>query len=449
MQNLKITKLEKHYNQPLIENINISHSGDNLVALIGDNGCGKSTLLKILAGVESSDGGSADWIPEPRIGYMPQEIADYATLSGGQKKIAVLSELIYSYQYDVLLLDEPDNHLDTEGKKWLVEALKSFSGLVIYISHDRNFLKNTADKVWLMENGTIQTYPFGFSKFQEIYAQDQKDQQHLYKVQSIEKKRLQDYVNRTKARASSGPKAAKKYHAALKRLERFVNQMIEDPTKKDVSINISSQKAGKIIKKKTSIFAHNLCFSYPKGEEVFKSANLHLYIDDKVALIAPNGTGKSTLIKLLLGELQPDSGTAQIGNDLKLGYYSQEHFATLPPQESPLVVFTERFFLPEWEVESILKKFFFTRATMKAKIGHLSGGQRSRLQLALFLYTNPDILILDEPSNHLDIKSIIALENFLKEFHGAIFLISHDQELIKNTCDKIYTVRNKQITPHI
>ena len=165
MINLKITKLEKSYSQPLLENVTLNHTSNGIVALIGDNGSGKTTLLKIIADLEEQESGRIEWTGEPRIGYLQQEIDFLPTLSGGQKKIALLADLIYSGLYDVLLLDEPDNHLDIENKQWLASAMQAFDGLIIMISHDRHLLKQITTHTWLVEDGSIRTYPFGYEKF--------------------------------------------------------------------------------------------------------------------------------------------------------------------------------------------------------------------------------------------------------------------------------------------
>lgn len=444
MISLKIEKLSKHYNQPLLDNISLSFTGKGVVALLGDNGCGKSTLLKILAGLESADSGSISWSYPPRIGYLMQEVESNSELSGGQKKMVLLSELIYSSQYDVLLLDEPDNHLDTENKNWFIEALKDFDGLVILISHDRHTLKSLTKYVWIVEDNTITTYPFGYEKFVGVYQDEKTSQLSQYLVQAKEKKRMEIILETFRGRAASGPKAAKTFHAMEKRMARFVSTMVADPRKKEASINITTDNNNKIIKKKSAVFVDKLNFSYG-SEVIFAGADLHLFVTDKTALLSPNGTGKSTLIRLILGQLQPDSGRAEVGSNLSIGYYSQEHMESLPEELTPLECFMERHPLFDYQVEGILRRFFFSKQTMRSKIWTLSGGQKSRLQLALFLYRSPDILILDEPTNHLDIKSILALENFLKKFRGTVLLISHDRELVNSVCSNIYTISNHRI----
>ncbi len=445
MIGLKITKLEKSYSQPLLDDITLNHVGNGVVALIGDNGCGKSTLLKILAGLEQQDGGKIDWAGNPRIGYLTQEVETMPTLSGGQKKIALLVDLLYNGEYDVLLLDEPDNHLDIENKQWLASAIKDFEGLVIMISHDRHLLKQITNFTWLVEDREIRTYPFGYSKFVTEYEKETSDLESQFHVQEKEHKRLLELVERFRQKAASSTKTARYYHALEKRLSRFEGEMVIDPKKRDVKIKLTSKITAKKIKNKLAILVRNLFFSYGDNH-IFNDADFFMEVGDKVALVSPNGSGKSTLIKLILNFLTPNQGVARVGENLKVGYYSQEHLETLPADGTPITCFTSRFPIADYQAAEVLKKFYFSKHTIKSKIWTLSGGQKARLQLALFLYTNPDVLILDEPTNHLDIRSVSALEEFLVNYEGTILLISHDHDLLNNVCDVAYEIKNSKIS---
>lgn len=444
MLNLKINKLSIHFNQPLLDRVDLYASGRKVIALIGDNGSGKSTLLKIISGNEEPLSGEVNWSFQPSIGYMKQELGEESTLSGGQQKIALLAGLIYSEQHDVLLLDEPDNHLDLEGKEWLENAINDFQGLVIVISHDREFLENISDAVWLVEDRVVKTYPFGFKKFQEEYANDLLSEERLYKTQLKEKRRLEKMAKEFHLRIQQGTGTPSAYRNILHRLEHHIAEMVPDPSRNKATISIQSGRQGKLIKGKTAVIVKDLYFEYP-DLMVFNNANFHLGITDKAALVSPNGSGKSTLIKLLMGQIEPDEGVAKIGPGLKIGYYSQDHAETLDPEITPVQYFSKRFSLFDYQVEPILRRFLFSNQTMKSKIRMLSGGQKARLQLALFLYTNPDILILDEPTNHLDLKSIAALESFLAEYDGALLLISHDRQMVENLEIPVYEIVEGQI----
>lgn len=446
MLNLKINKLSIQYNQPLLDKVDVYHGGKGIIALIGDNGSGKSTLLRIIAGVEEPMTGEVRWSTPPSIGYMKQELDGLDALSGGQKKIAVLADLIYANNHDVLLLDEPDNHLDLDGKNWLENALSGFEGLAIVISHDREFLENVSTNVWLLEDRTIRTFPYGYKKFEETYNNELIANRRLYRMQVKEKKRLEELVKSFKYRASYNSDTASTYRNMVNRLEHHIAEMIPDPDRNQAAITLRTKKDGKMIKGKLAIQVKEMTFRYPKND-VFTNVNFEMTVDEKIALISPNGSGKSTLIKLLTGQLIPQHGSARIGAGLRLGYYSQDHQETLPPESTPLESFMHKYPVYDYQAEHILGKFLFSKQTMKSKIRMLSGGQKSRLQLALFLYSNPDLLILDEPTNHLDIKSVKVLENFLKEYKGALLLISHDRMLIRNLGLDTFEINNKQIVP--
>ncbi|KKU83342.1 MAG: ABC transporter, ATP-binding protein, partial [Microgenomates group bacterium GW2011_GWA2_47_8] len=358
--------------------------------------------------------------------------------------IALLANLIYSSLYDVFLLDEPDNHLDIENKQWLASAIQAFDGLIIMISHDRHLLKQITTHTWLVEDGSIRTYPFGYEKFVLEYQKERDDLEHLFHVQDREHKRLKELVERFRQKAASGTKAARYYHALEKRLARFEAEMIKDPKKRDSHIQLSTSLSGKQIKHKIAIMVKDMSFSYPENS-VFEKASMYIEVGEKVALISANGTGKTTLIKLILGQLEPSEGLAKIGENLKVGYYFQEHLETLDKGVTPIDCFTKRFPIADYQAAAVLRKFYFDKHTIKSKIWTLSGGQKARLQLALFLYTNPDILILDEPTNHLDLKSVAALEEFLVDYEGTVLLISHDHDLLNNVCDIAYEIKNQKI----
>jgi len=429
MINLKCEGISKHYNQPLLDEVSFNFRGSGVVGFVGDNGSGKSTFLKIIGGIEDQYEGKYSWGKGMRIGYMPQEIVGRDRLSGGQKKIEKLAELVYGGGFDVLLLDEPDNHLDFEGKDWLMEALSHFSGLVIMISHDRDFLAKTTSYVWMVEDKKIRTFPFGYSRYEEVYEKEQTSQKKLYALQLAEKKRLEQLVKDFRLRLAQGKVKPSGLRAMVSRLERHEAQMIDDQSMREEKIVLRSEVAGKQIKGKTAVLVKSMNFAYGDSK-VFSGASFHMDVGEKVVMIAPNGAGKTTLIRLLMGDLKPDEGVAKIGVGLKVGYYAQEHFKALDEEKTAMSLFLDAYPMCEYEVESVLRKFLFTKQTMRTRVALLSGGQKARLQMALFLYTMPDLLILDEPTNHLDIKSIMALEGFLLEFRGTVLLITHDRELI-------------------
>ena len=413
-----------------------------VVAVIGDNGSGKSTLLKMMSGQDPDYSGEIVWQGGPSIGVMPQEL-EVGLLSGGQKKMEMLAQLLYSH-HDVLMLDEPDNHLDIANKLWLEETIDSFPGLIILISHDREFLRRVTTQVWLVEGKRVRQFNYGFAKYEELSALEMEQSEELYRRQKKEEKRLEELVKRFGYVASYNSERVGVYHSMEKRLARHREEMLEDPRKRKLSVSLKAGEMGGQIKGKTALLVRDLKFWY-RGITIFDEANLHLFVGNKAGISSPNGTGKSTLIKLLLGELKPVSGVARIGEGLKVGYYSQEHVMTLPLEETPSQMFLEKYPMNPHLAEQILKRYMFSVQTQKTKVRLLSGGQKSRLQLCLFLQSEPDILILDEPTNHLDLKSITVLEQFLRDYRGTVLLVSHDRQLLSAVCDRIYTIRGGEI----
>lgn len=436
---LRALNVAKRFNVPLFTEVSLSVEEPQVIALIGDNGSGKSTFLKMLAGLEPVEEGSILWGKGLKIGYLEQEIiSNTFEVSGGEKKILRLAELFYS-DYDVLLLDEPDNHLDAEHKDWFKELVKDFSGLIVVISHDRNFLSETTTRTWLLEEKRIADYAFGYTKFRQIYELEMTSRQHLWETQEKERMRLKDIVEWFRARAAASGKLAKAYHSAVKRYERFVDSMVEKPpkaTELDLKLDLGKQH-----RRKTALHVQGLTKSF--GENlVLAGVNLHLFCGEKIAINAPNGSGKSTLLNLVMGKLEQDGGTIRIGDGLKVGCYAQEHLEALDENNSMVGELQSSVSLAYYDAVAYLKKFMFGHDQIRSQVRLLSGGQKSRLQLAKFLAENPDILILDEPTNHLDLKTVLALENFLEGYEGALVLVSHDRELVRNVVKKVYELKN-------
>ncbi len=439
---LQITNLGKKFNTPLFTGINLRAQGAEKIGLIGDNGSGKSTLLKILADRETSDEGQVIWSKDTKIGYLEQEIiSDTFAVSGGEKKILRLTELFYS-DYDVLLLDEPDNHLDLDHKDWFKQLVLDFLGMIIVISHDRNFLSQAIDRTWLLDEQKISDYNFGYSKFKQIYEQEIELRQELWEQQERERLRLKDMVERFRVRAAANSKTAKSYHGAMKRYERFVDAMVVKPPKaRKISLIANLDKQ---YKRKTAIHIESLSKSYGQNE-VLSDINLHLFCGEKIAIQAPNGSGKSTLLNIIVDKLDYDTGRVRIGDGLHLGYYAQEHLEALNENLDLVEELQKSNPMAHYDAVGYLKKFLFIEDQIKSEVRLLSGGQKSRLQLAKFLSTNPDILVLDEPTNHLDLKTVLALEIFLKDYRGTLVLVSHDRELEKNVINKLYELNEGKL----
>lgn len=435
---LQVSYVGKSYNLPLFEGVTLAANSLVKIGLIGDNGSGKSTFLKILAGRETADQGQVAWSSDPKIGYLEQEIiTDPYDVSGGEKKILRLAELFYS-DYNVLLLDEPDNHLDLDHKIWFEQLVKDFSGIAVIISHDRKFLETAVDKIWLLEERQIKEYSFDYTKFKEIYEGEMSSRQHLWEVQEKERQRLEEIVKRFRVWAARSSKLAGRYHSAVKRYEKFVQNMVAKPPearKIGLRVNLDKQH-----RRKTAVQLKGVAKSYGDNR-VLADVNLHLFCGEKMAISAPNGAGKSTLLNILVGKISPDSGTVNIGPGLKLGYYAQEHLEILDEHATLVEEMQKSAPLAYYDAVGYLKKFLFDKNQARQEVRLLSGGQKSRLQLAKFLATNPDILVLDEPTNHLDLKTVVALERFLVDYSGTLILVSHDRELVGKVVDTVYQLQ--------
>ena len=378
---LQVTHVSKSYNSPLFEEVALAANSPVRIGLIGDNGSGKSTFLKILAGKETPDQGEVVLGRDTKIGYLEQEIvADTFDVSGGEKKILRLTELFYS-NYDVLLLDEPDNHLDLDHKLWFEDLVRDSGGILIVISHDRRFLESVVDKIWHLEEGRIKEYPFGYTKFRGIYEGEMTSRQHLWKVQEKERLRLKDVVARLQRYAAANRKLSGRYHSAVKRLERFADQMVEKPPEdKRIGLGVKLEKQHK---RKTAIYLKDVQKTYG-NIRVLTGLSLHVFCGEKLAISAPNGAGKSTLLNIIVGKVKEDGGQVSIGLRLKMGYYSQEHLPVLDENATLIEEIQKSIPLPWYDAIAYLKKFLFDKDKAGMQVKWLSGGQKSRLQLAKF-----------------------------------------------------------------
>lgn len=428
-QAMQIKNLSKKLGRTLFEDVSLSLSSPVKVGLIGDNGVGKSVLLRIIAGKEEPDEGTVYMSSGCRVGYLEQEVAEEGwSVSGGEKKILRLTEMFFS-KFNILLLDEPDNHLDLEHKAWFAELTDDFEGILVVVSHDRDFLKNHVQKIWLLEEQTVREYPRAYSEFGNIYELDRASRQHEWETQELERKRLEAYMKRMREWARLSDKFAGRYRSAVKRYEKFVREMTVKPPE-DKRVEFASQ-LGKVHRRKTAILMKGVTKSFAK-KKVLKGVDLHVFCGEKVHISAPNGAGKSTLLNVMAGRVEADGGTMRVGPNLAVGYYAQEHLEVLDEELTPIEELQKSTPMTWEKAVTYLSRFLFDKQQLKTAVRYLSGGQKSRLQLAKFLSKNPDILILDEPTNHLDVRSVESLEHFLEEYEGTLILVSHDKELVKN-----------------
>lgn len=450
------------------------------VGVIGINGTGKSTLLKMIAGLEEPDEGKiiranhvviqylaqtptlleeetvlqavrrcafqkqVEWNGESTAKSMLMElgISDFdmicGKLSGGQKKkVAIVASLLS--KADILILDEPTNHLDHATNDWLEKKLKSYSGAVIMVTHDRYFLDSVTNRIVEIDKGKIYSYEANYSGFLELKMQREEIKEaEERKRQSILRVELEWVKRGARARST-------KQKAHLQRVKELEEKpsLIKD---KKVEMDSVSTRLGK-----TTIELN--CLSKAYGDQVlFKDFSYIFLKNDRIGFIGPNGCGKTTLMKMIAGILAPDSGDILIGSTVKIGYFAQE---AVPVDNSMRVIDyikdgAEFIKTNEGSISAtkMLERFLFTSDMQYNKIEKLSGGERRRLYLLRILMEAPNILILDEPTNDLDITTLRILEDYLDRFAGIVITVSHDRYFLDRVVRRIFAFENGKITQY-
>jgi ATP-binding cassette subfamily F protein 3 len=359
-------------------------------------------------------------------------------LSGGEKNRAALASVLLS-EPNLLLLDEPTNHLDIEGTEWLENYLSEFLGTVIVVSHDRYFLDRVIQEVAELEDHRIEKYAGNFSAYVVEKEKRKEKASKEYEEQREHILRTEDFIRRNIAGQKT--KQAQSRRKALEKLER-----LERPKTKAKKVKISFTPAQR--SSRGLVWTENLGKRF--GEQVlFENVNFFLERYDRVGLIGPNGSGKTTFLKMLLGKEKPTSGEVKIGGNLDVGYYDQEHEG-LDLESSVLEeVWKIKPQLLASDLRSFLGKFLFFGEDVFRKIKTFSGGEQSRVVLAKLILSNPNFLILDEPTNHLDIASREVLENALSEFGGTILVVSHDRYFLNKVINRIYAIENKTLKEYL
>jgi len=453
------------------------HEGEK-VGVIGINGTGKSTLLKIMAGLEVPDEGEVIKASNMMIHYLPQNpkfndgdtvlesvqnmihhhanenelvkaksmmtrlgITDFeqktGELSGGQRKrLALVSVLITPC--DILILDEPTNHLDSEMAQWLENQLKAFKGALVMVTHDRYFLDSVTNRIIELDKGKIYSYDEKYSGFLQRKAEREDSvKASERKRQSILRKEIEWMQRGARARST-------KQKAHIKRYEDLKNQKgIETEDKIELS-SIKSRMG------KTTIEMENICKAY--GENVLiKDFSYNFLKGDRVGFIGKNGCGKTTLMKIVDGRIKPDSGIVNIGQTIKIGYYTQEiendkdaGIAYMNPDDKVIdyIKNTAEFVRTQEGLVSasvMLERFLFPSSQQYSKIEKLSGGEKRRLNLLRVLMEAPNVLILDEPTNDLDIETMTILEDYLDSFDGIVITVSHDRYFLDRVVRRIFS----------
>ena len=479
MNLLTAENISKSFNSDkiLFDNISLGINEGDKIGLIGINGTGKSTLLKILAGEEEADSGKLTKGNAVRIAYLPQnpefddnesvisevikgkkaknefwdmegearsllakfEIDDaeakVGTLSGGQKKRAALVRTLLD-DAEILILDEPTNHLDTAMSEWLEDYLKKMKQALFIITHDRYFLDQVTNRIVELTHGKLYSYVGGYMKYLELKAErEEMDIATERKNETLYKKDLAWMMRGARARST-------KQKAHIGRFEELKNRdkIIVD---KEIAVDSVSSRLGKQI-----IEIDNISKSY--GNKVLFTDFTYMFRRiDRIGIIGKNGSGKSTLLKTILGQVNSDSGNIVIGQTAKIGYFSQDS-GELNPNRTVIESAKD---IAEYvqtkdgtiSASKMLERFLFEGAMQYTKIEKLSGGERRRLALLHTLISAPNILILDEPTNDLDITTLSILEDYLDGFDGVVITVSHDRYFLDRVANRIFSFEDGYI----
>lgn len=427
------------------------------LGIVGKNGAGKSTLLKIMIGVEDFDAGKIGGLRSEDVGYAEQmpnfccptlleemisggaeefqarkilyglgftesELAkNPKNFSGGETGKITLARALLN-EPRILILDEPTNHLDIYAIDFLEDFIKNYHGTVIAVTHDRHFLQNCVTKILDMENGKATLYAGNYEKFVQLKTERRNYEWKAYEKQQEEIAKLEDFVRRNKVRASTAKRARSRQNI-LDRMERLE----KPPSDEFVKVNLgdAAESANKI-----------LILDKINFKNIIKDFNLEIWKGEKVGLIGKNGVGKSTLLKIIVGELKADSGEIKIGNRVKVGYLSQGH-EELNVNVTPLEELINEFGLTIERARAELARLDLGAQIVEKPIADLSGGEKTRVALAKLILTGANFLLLDEPTNHLDLPAREAIENALKFFDGTILIVTHDRYLLDSVTSRV------------
>jgi len=356
-----------------------------------------------------------------------------SSLSGGYKLRVLLGQCLFG-DPDVLLLDEPTNHLDIFSIKWLEDYLRACRGIVSVISHDREFLNNVCTHILDVDYGTVKLYTGNYDAY--LAAKDADEEMRQLEAEKAEKRieELKQFVDRFKAKATKARQAQSK-SKQIERMEKGITAPVYS-SRQHPTIKFASRRPPG----KTVLEAENLCKSFGE-KQVLKDVSLTVYRDDKLAILGPNGVGKSTLLKLLIGALSPDSGEIAWGHETYPEYFSQDHSEAVPDNTTPYEWLYQ--FAPGETIGAIrgtLGALLFSGDDVHKSTAALSGGEAARLIIAKLVLLKGNVLVLDEPTNHLDMEAIEALVDALREFDGTILLVSHNRYVVERVANRIMEI---------
>jgi ATP-binding cassette, subfamily F, member 3 len=368
---------------------------------------------------------------------------DFTLLSGGEKTKVGLAIILLKHP-DFLLLDEPTNHLDLHAVEWLGGFIKEYAGTVVVISHDRYFLDEIATKIIDLEDGELNTYHGNYSYFvkekeDRLLKEFQAYQEQQKKIKKMKEaiKRLKEWANQANPPNEALHKRARNMERALERMEK-INRPVLNHKKMNLSLD-AGKRSGKDV-----FYFHEVAKAY-NDQVLFSDVNMHMQFKEHAAIVGENGTGKSTLLKLILQKEEPTTGDVKVGSNVKVGYLSQHVYEKNEANDTLIDAFRSEVHVSEGDARHILAKFLFYGHSVFKSVKQLSGGERMRLRLAQLMYQDINFLILDEPTNHLDIESREVLEETLDDYGGTILAVSHDRYFLNKLFEKIYWVENKQV----
>lgn len=471
MNILNAEKISKTYGEKvLFDKVVLGVNKGDKIGVIGVNGTGKSTFLKIIAGIEEPDAGEIVSGRGVTVSYLAQApqfnpgdtivsyvikdknnaseaeaktiltklgITDFDaainTLSGGQRKRIALARTLVS-PAEVLILDEPTNHLDSDMVIWLEEYIKKFRGELIMVTHDRYFLDNVTNRIVELDGGKLYGYDTNYSGFLELKTQREEMERATEAKRANILRRELEWIRRGCQARSTKQQARIDRYEDMKEASRQARASFEN---KALEMNSVSTRLGK-----KTIELSDICKSFGKKKVIDDFTYIFLR-DDRIGIIGKNGCGKSTLMKIITGNLKPDSGSVEIGDTVRIGYFMQEN----EPLDEKMTVLEFVRSIGEYvttatgkaTASQMCEKFLFGPKSQWTPIFKLSGGEKRRLYLLSVLMSAPNVLILDEPTNDLDIETLEILEDYLDGFAGIVIVVSHDRYFLDRTVDRIFS----------
>jgi len=446
---LNISNLSKSYvGQSVLKEVSFHLEEKEKAAIVGINGSGKTTLLRCILGIEEADEGGIAFSKDKKMAYLAQQHADmeqedeeYESLSGGQKTKKRLEEILME-KPDLLILDEPTNHLDIGSIQWLEKVLKRYDGAVLLVSHDRYFLDKIVTKVIDLERGKARMYLGNYTAYVEKKKMIREAERKAYENQQAEIKHQEAVIEKLKQfNREKSIKRAESREKLLSKVERL--EQPEDLQNEMRLLFMPREASGNDV-----LIAKDLGKSFD-GKRLFSHGTFSIQRGEHVAVIGDNGTGKTTLLKILNGLIQADEGEFRLGSKVKIAYYDQEH-AVLHMEKTLFDEIQDTYpDMNNTRVRNVLAAFLFTGDDVYKKVGDLSGGERGRVSLAKLMLSDANFLILDEPTNHLDIQGKEVLEEAIRNYEGTVLYVSHDRYFINQTATRIMELFSNRFDNYI